>query len=358
MLKHLAVGITVITTLLGCTAYEYGYSSLDYEEKLVNLNSEWGKKRLRQIVDYDKSAMNLISLGYKPEYLYEVSDDDFYMMGSSGYYHFERPLIDTNSTITKLGVVPPFLTKEFQKYGIQYPLVAAPSSEVVTLEAGPISTVQPADLLPAQPSSSHDNAVLSDPIVSASEVFEKRNVSVLQILAANQNARGEIDPKSIVSGSGVMISPHLLVTNYHVIEGNNQFLSVKSSISKEDSIWRLYKYNAVSDIAILKTNSAHHYVREFKRLNRLKIGQKVYAIGSPKGLKNTFSEGLVSGIRVLDDQSVIQTTASITFGSSGGGLFDEYGDLVGITSFGKQDGANLNFAMPMDAVLEVLRQTK
>ena len=80
----------------------------------------------------------------------------------------------------------------------------------------------------------------------------------------------------------------------------------------------------------------------------LKVGQRVYAVGAPEGLELTLSEGLISALRSVANFRYIQTTASISHGSSGGGLFDAQGRLIGITTFYWSDGQNLNFALPAD----------
>jgi S1-C subfamily serine protease len=80
----------------------------------------------------------------------------------------------------------------------------------------------------------------------------------------------------------------------------------------------------------------------------LRTGQKVYAIGAPQGLDLTISDGIVSGMRDLPQGRVIQTTAPISPGSSGGPRFDAYGRLVGIMTFQHRTGQNLNFAVPAD----------
>ena len=82
----------------------------------------------------------------------------------------------------------------------------------------------------------------------------------------------------------------------------------------------------------------------------LRVGDRVYAIGAPHGLELTLSEGLVSALRSVGGDQVIEiTTAPISPGSSGGGLFDERSPgSIGITSFKSKGGENLNFAWPMD----------
>jgi tetratricopeptide (TPR) repeat protein len=71
-------------------------------------------------------------------------------------------------------------------------------------------------------------------------------------------------------------------------------------------------------------------------------------MGAPEGLELTLSEGLISGLREFEGGLVVQTSAAISPGSSGGGLFDARGQLVGITTFYLKEGQNLNFALPGD----------
>ncbi len=86
-------------------------------------------------------------------------------------------------------------------------------------------------------------------------------------------------------------------------------------------------------------------------------GDKVIAIGSPKGVQNTVSQGLISNIYFEDDIEHFQINAPIDHGSSGGGLFDEYGYLVGMTT-SKVEGtsADLNFAVSVYNIYKLLHQ--
>ncbi|MDO6564394.1 hypothetical protein Q4488_13470 [Amphritea sp. 1_MG-2023] len=122
MLRKLLSLLLILVTLAGCAAYEYGYSSPDYEGKLVSLESDWGQKRLNQIVNFDNSAMSLIALGYSPTYLYEVTDDDYYFIGALGSYHLKREFMETDSTVTKITVIPSFIQYQMDKFGIQLSL--------------------------------------------------------------------------------------------------------------------------------------------------------------------------------------------------------------------------------------------
>lgn len=85
----------------------------------------------------------------------------------------------------------------------------------------------------------------------------------------------------------------------------------------------------------------------------IRIGARVYAIGAPRGMELTISEGIVSSLREHAGIRFIQTTAAISPGSSGGGLFDAQARLVGITSFLLKDAQNLNFAYPAFYIREL-----
>jgi serine protease Do len=83
------------------------------------------------------------------------------------------------------------------------------------------------------------------------------------------------------------------------------------------------------------------------------VGEPVYTLGSPVGLELTLANGILSGRREEGGRAYIQTTAPISPGSSGGGLFDAHGNLIGITTLaivGKEHlNQSLNFAIPADS---------
>ena len=77
----------------------------------------------------------------------------------------------------------------------------------------------------------------------------------------------------------------------------------------------------------------------------IKVGEQAFSIGAPKGLELTIAEGIVSAKRVIDGERMLQTSAPISSGSSGGGLFDAQGQLLGVTTWMRKDAQNLNFAI-------------
>jgi S1-C subfamily serine protease/Flp pilus assembly protein TadD len=87
----------------------------------------------------------------------------------------------------------------------------------------------------------------------------------------------------------------------------------------------------------------------------LKVGEPVYAVGAPEGLELSLSEGIISQLRGGGSYPIIQTTAAISPGSSGGGLFNSKGELVGITTFYLKESQGLNFALPVEWIGQVAR---
>lgn len=157
-------------------------------------------------------------------------------------------------------------------------------------------------------------------------------------------------------GSGFFInSSGLAVSNYHVFEGTTIGYEV---IKLQDG--RQYKLKDVilkdkeNDIMLFTIDAGS---TSFKYLplstRKPRVGDKAYAIGSPRGLENTFSSGEISQLR---EDYIIQISVPIDHGSSGGALINEYGEAIGITSAGLDDsGANLNFAVSTDLVRKYLK---
>jgi serine protease Do len=85
-----------------------------------------------------------------------------------------------------------------------------------------------------------------------------------------------------------------------------------------------------------------------RKYSEMRVGEPVYTIGSPRGLERSLGQGIISGLRRVEGRPLVQTTAQISAGSSGGGLFDQYGNLVGITTFRLKDSEGLNFAIAVD----------
>ena len=177
------------------------------------------------------------------------------------------------------------------------------------------------------------------------KIFEKVSPSVWTVRAL------DAQEKPLTGGSAVVVGPGRLITNCHVLR------QARSIQIRQDNV----SYTAVLEFPDTERDLCQLSVRNFRvpavaiaPSGSLKVGARVYAIGSPRGLELTLSDGLVSSLRAGDEGApLIQTSAPISPGSSGGGLFDSEGRLVGITSFQRRDSQNLNFAVPAEWIAEV-----
>ena len=158
------------------------------------------------------------------------------------------------------------------------------------------------------------------------------------------------------TGSGVVVEGGYIVTNEHVIRD-----AARYGIEYDDTVaiteYRKSSYIAVDafrDIAIIASPNASANGVKMGDSRNLKIGQKVVAISSPRGLKNTVTEGVISAFRSIDGINYIQTTAACMPGSSGGGLFNMRGELIGVIARVLPDDKECSFAVPVNEVKYVL----
>ena len=158
----------------------------------------------------------------------------------------------------------------------------------------------------------------------------------------------------IQTGSGfIAFDNNILITNAHVITGGYKV----EAIDDKDvllAIDGLLYYSQDEDIAILKLNKQNK-ISVLKTNTKYKIGDKVVAIGSPLGVKNSVSEGTLSNI--IENQ-YIQHTAPISSGSSGGALFNKRGQVIGMNTATYIDGQNMNIAIPISTITNAYNNSK
>ena len=171
------------------------------------------------------------------------------------------------------------------------------------------------------------------------QVFQRVSASVVVIHVSD--AAGE--PVSL--GSGIVSSRATVITNCHVAQAGPQLGASHLGKSFAATLQYADTDRDLCQLSVPKLDAPSVSLGDSKNL---KVGQRVYAVGAPNGLELTLSEGLISALRSVANLRYIQTTASISHGSSGGGLFDAQGRLIGITTFYVSDGQNLNFALPAD----------
>lgn len=172
------------------------------------------------------------------------------------------------------------------------------------------------------------------------------------VMIAVHDSEGEV----VCTGSGIMIGKSgYILTNFHVA-GRGSSYSVR--IENDETIYEtneLIKYNQFQDLAILRIDRELKPIPLYKGEKPLARGQKVVAIGSPLGLFNSVSDGIISGFRTIGEVDMIQFTAPISSGSSGGALLNMQGEIIGISTAGFDGGQNINLAVEYRTVAAFIR---
>lgn len=156
-------------------------------------------------------------------------------------------------------------------------------------------------------------------------------------------------------GTGFFInSQGHIVTNYHVIFGAER-ATVKTQDGRRYPVKRVIAEDKEGDLVLITADVPPREVVPLEISGKLpEVGEKIYAIGHPMGLEKTVSEGIVSAIRKLPKLGdIIQITAPISPGSSGGPVFNSAGQVIGVARATFRTGQNLNFAVPGRKVLEM-----
>jgi V8-like Glu-specific endopeptidase len=193
------------------------------------------------------------------------------------------------------------------------------------------------------------------------EIFQHVQGGIVSIKVFNKNT-------PLCGGSGFVLGTDdtgllYIVTNKHVV--HNEYTKkgkagdvIRFEVQQHSGAKfgaKLDFYSRKHDIAILSVKGMEKYARPLKLTlkQNLNVGQTVYAVGSPIGLKDTFTSGVISALR----EKYLQTDATIYFGSSGGPLVDEYGGVCGVVTKG-YEVKDYSFAIYSDTIVEVLEKRK
>lgn len=178
-----------------------------------------------------------------------------------------------------------------------------------------------------------------------------------------KSARGAIvtivmenDDKPIARGTGFLVSTDgAIMTNYHVIATGNVAVVkfADGTVLPVDGVLATDKFH---DLAVLKIHGKTFQTLTLGNSDQLQVGEEVVAIGNPLGLELTVSNGIVSGIRTDEEDKLLQITAPISRGSSGGPLFNMSGEVVGINALILEGGESLNFAIPINDAQRLLSE--
>jgi len=201
---------------------------------------------------------------------------------------------------------------------------------------------------------------LGGQVVKPQAVRTKKDIPTIARLADDSIVSivmSDKDGKPIAQGSGFFVSADgLIVTNYHVIsEGSSAVAKLPDGAFY--AVDGVLTFDKARDVAVIKAHGKNFRPLTLGDSNRVQVGEEVVAIGNPLSLESTVSNGIVSGVRTVQDEGgkFLQITAPISPGSSGGPLFNMVGEVVGITTMYLKGGENLNFATPINDAKLLLR---
>ena len=201
-------------------------------------------------------------------------------------------------------------------------------------EEAPVEVIEPPSEEPA----------LEEPFLTVPEIAKIASDSTVSLRIKRAD-------NTVVSGSGFFIGDGQIATNYHVIEG--MVSGTAESVSEQTAypIESVLYTDPVHDLAIIKVTNLNAPALPFGDSDTVRIGEPVYVAGNPWGLAGTFSTGVISAVRPgnsLVADEVIQITAPISPGSSGGPVLNDRGEVIGISVGQFTRGQNLNFAVPVN----------
>lgn len=182
--------------------------------------------------------------------------------------------------------------------------------------------------------------------LTPSKIFSQARASVVVIVTS--------DERREALGSGFIVSPGRIATNHHVVAGMNQALVIFSD-GDTKPVSKVVADSTEQDLIVLAVETGNRRPVKFGDELSLQQGDAVYALGAPKGLELTFTNGMVSSFRKSNAQFLIQTTAPIAPGSSGGPLFDAAGRVVGVTTSMLSDAPGIYFSVGVGDLKRLLR---
>ncbi|MGU3473475.1 stalk domain-containing protein [Paenibacillus sp. D51F] len=205
---------------------------------------------------------------------------------------------------------------------------------------------------------SSEEAQLEAAVAKAEKERASRRLTTAQIVAKNDDSVVLIQT-DYGQGSGVVAGPRLILTNLHVMKDAKSG-KIMTNDGRSIDIQGVAATDEKNDLALVLTKQDMDLVPiVFGSFDDVQKGDTVVAIGSPLGLQNTVSEGLISNIGYDDGSFYYQVSTPIDHGSSGGGLFNQYGELIGLTTSGYDDTtADLNFATSSEDAENLLRTAK
>ncbi|MFH1390247.1 MAG: serine protease [Candidatus Margulisiibacteriota bacterium] len=184
---------------------------------------------------------------------------------------------------------------------------------------------------------------------TAGQIAKQAFPSVVILVMKDDNGQ------EVSLGSGFFVREDVVATNMHVLYGASQgYAKIIDKKTKYD-ISGVVAIDGQRDLVLLKLLNVNAPSLFLEGTNESVVGDEIYAVGNPMGLEGTFSKGIISSVRQIDGDQILQITAPISPGSSGGPVLNEKGKVIGV-SFGTfSSGQSLNFAIPSSYLITLMK---
>lgn len=172
------------------------------------------------------------------------------------------------------------------------------------------------------------------------------------VLLLMEDAKGQ----PLTLGSGFFVRNNQVATNLHVVKGASRGYAKLVGQKTKYNIEGVTAIDAEHDLVILKISVPGAQTIPLGDSDTVQVGAPIYAVGNPRGLEGTFSQGIISSIRKIGTDKILQITAPISPGSSGGPVLNDEGQVIGVSVATFRSGQNLNFAIPSNYLEKLMEQ--
>lgn len=313
----------------GARRFESGDGTVTLE---ISAFATSGVRQFRHLYDDEKQASAVRTIRYKA-----YRDTWFVVSGLEGENAFYTRAITYDGRIIRFRYTFPLARRaQLERLSIVLANTFRPRTTLATAEINDPS-IFPPTFAAAEAQAVTDRQTLP----TAQELFAKVNQAVYMLV----DARGS-EPAPL--GAAVAIDAHRLLTACHVLDGKREvFLDRDGRLTSV----RLTIEDAERDLCVLHSlGGGLHHIDGVRSGDSIRVGEQAYAIGAPFGFDRTLSDGLVSRMPIENGSSYIQLSAPTFKGSSGGGVFDARGCLMGIMRFRIEEHEAFGFAIPVGDV--------
>jgi len=199
---------------------------------------------------------------------------------------------------------------------------------------------EPAQAEQASPAAAPTGEHAESRRLSPQEVANRAMPSVVMLVMQDAHSQ----PISL--GSGFFVAKNTVATNLHVVRGAARGHVKRVGRNELYDVTGVVAMDSASDLVLLSVSESDTPSIRIDTARQVALGDRILVLGNPRGLEGTLSDGIISGIRELEPGRIIQITAPISPGSSGGPVLNEYGEVVGVAVATVDGGQNLNFAIP------------